>query len=77
MDGWDIMVRMVFPFSRPFPQLDFSMLAPWLTLGTLGPPSGSLLAPLGSLWAPFGSLLSPFGFFWRDYEHFHKFHTFS
>ena len=45
------------------------LVAPLLTLGTLGPPSGSLLAPLDSLWAPlapfwlplvpFGSLLAP------------------
>ena len=69
MDGWDIMVCMIFPFSRPFPQLDFSMQSgrplthfwhPWapkcLTLESPWIPFGSLWAPIGSLFGPFGSL---------------------
>ena len=73
MDGWDIMVRMIFPFSRPFPQLDFSMhsgrplahfghpwVSKWLTFG-------SPWLPFGSLWQPFGSLLVPFGFLWLTF----------
>ena len=60
------------------------LVAPWLTLGTLGPPSGSLLVPLGSLLASFGSLLVPFGSLWLTFgtrlveiEFLYKLNTFS
>ena len=43
------------------------LVAPWLTVGTLGPQSGSLLAPLGSPLAPFGSLLALFSFLWLTF----------
>ena len=89
MDGWDIMVRMIFPFSRPFPQLDFSMhlVAPWLTFGALVAhfwfpwfPFGSFLEPFVSLLAPFGSLWLTFGTLFEEIMktfinsiHFHEF----
>ena len=70
MGGGDIMVRMIIPFSRPFPQLDFSMHSgrplahfwhPWtskcLTLGSPWLPFGSLLAHFGSLLVPFGLIV--------------------
>ena len=63
------------------------LVAPWLTLGTLGPPSGSLLVPLGSLlvhfWyllflllAPFGSLWLTFGTLFEEIDFFYKLNTF-
>ena len=77
---WTVVTSRGAPFFHTFrdPALyvDFmlDLVAPWLTFGTLGPPSASLLAPIGSLltnfwhllapfWlplAPFGSLLAPF-----------------
>ena len=49
-------------FRDPALYVDFmlDLAAPWLTFGTLGPPSGSLLAPVGSLLAHFWHLLAPF-----------------
>jgi hypothetical protein len=92
MDGWDIMVRMIFPFSRPFPQLDFSMhsgrplahfghpwASKWLTFGSPWLTFGIFWLPFSSLsLIPFGSLLAQFWHPFRaDYKNFHKFHTFS
>ena len=73
-------------FRDPALYVDFmlDLVAPWLTFGTLGPPSGSLLAPVGSLlasvgspfapfWFPFGSLSQPFrnnDTFWCNFRSF-------
>ena len=70
MDGWDIMVLMIFQVLRPFPQLDIWIhsgrplahfwrprTSKWLTFG-------SPWLPFGSLWAPFVSLLAQFGSLW-------------
>ncbi len=80
------MVRITFPFSWPFPQLDFSMHS--------GRPLAHFWRPWASKWLTFGSpwlplvhfwyLLFPFWFplahFWYpfrgDYEIFIQFHTF-
>ena len=83
MDGWDIMVRMIFIFSRPFPQLDFSMHAgrslahfahpwasKWLTFG-------SPWLTLGTFWFPFGPLWLTFGTLFEEIDFFHKLNTFS
>ena len=59
------MVRTICPFSQPFPQLD--LVAPWLTFGTLGPPSGSLLVPWAPFWFTFGTFCFPFGFLWLTF----------
>ena len=73
MNGWDIMVRMTFPFSRPFPQLDFWMHSggplthfwhPWASKCLT---FGSPWLPFGSLWASFVSLLDPFGSLWLTF----------
>ena len=84
MDGWDIMVRMIFPFRNLFRNSIFRciLVSPWLTFGALGPPSGSLLYPLGSLLVNFWKLFwFRLAHFWhpfrRFYENFDKFNTFS
>ena len=90
MDGWDIMVRMIFHFSRTFPQLDFSMHSGrplahfWRPWGSKWLGFGSPLAHFGTFWIPFVSLLAPFGSLWltfgtlvKEYEDFHKLHIFS
>ena len=66
MDGWDIMVRKICLFRDLFRNSIFRciLVAPWLTLDTLGPPRGSLLVPLGSILVSFNSLLVPFGSVW-------------
>ena len=82
-DGWDIMVRMNFLFSRPFPQLDFSMhsgrplahfwcprASRWFTFGSHLLPFDSLLAPFGSLLGPFGSLWLTFGTLFEEIINF-------
>ena len=79
MDGWDIMVRIIFSFSRPFPQLDFSMHSSrplahfchpwafkWLTFGSRWLPLGSFLSSFCSLLVTFGSLWLPFAPFSRS-----------
>ena len=80
MDGWDIMVRMIFPFSQPFPHLDFSMHSGrplthfWLPLARFRLTLGTFWFPFGSLWFPLAHCWHPFR---GDYENFHKFHIFS
>ena len=55
-------------FSRPRFYAFWS--PPWLIFGTLGPPSGSLLAPLARFWLTFGTFSLPFGSIWLPFVHF-------
>ena len=60
------MVRMIFPVSRQFPQLDFSMHS-GRPLPHFGHPWASKCLTFGSLLASFDSLLFPFGFIWLTF----------
>ena len=79
------MVRMIFPFSQPFPQFEFPMHSGrplthfWHLWGskclTFGSPWFTF-CPFGIFWFPFGSLWFPLAHFWypwRDYENFMNF----
>ena len=59
MDGWDIMLRKIFPFSRPLPQLDFSMYS--------GRPLAHSWRPWASKWLTFASPWFTFGTFWLPF----------
>ena len=69
MDGWDIMVRMIFPFSRPFSQLDFSMHS-GRPLAHFGHPWASKRLTFGSPWLTFSTFWIPFGSLWFPVPHF-------
>ena len=74
MDGWDIMVRMIFTFSRPFPQLVFSMHygRPLAHFGHFGASKrltfGIPWLAFGNFWLPLGSLWFPLAHFWHHFR---------
>ena len=61
------MVRMIFHFSRPFPQLDVSMHSGRL-LAHFGHPWASKWLTFGSPWLTFGTLWLPFGSLWLTFS---------